>query len=119
MAGIFDTIKVEFINQDESVQVVADTIRNTDEVPERYIRPEIKADIVVADAVGCNLPVIDMSRLLDPEFSEEETVKLGSACEQWGFFQVWDLANHKDFALLSTFCLSENTPRRFSLSTRI
>ncbi|KAK3157120.1 hypothetical protein QOZ80_2AG0116440 [Eleusine coracana subsp. coracana] len=91
MSGLFDKINVEFIDQHESVQVVADTIRDTDEIPERYVRPEIKADAVIFDDVGCNLPVIDMSRLLNPEFSEEETAKLGSACEQWGFFQ---LVNH-------------------------
>ncbi|KAL6906393.1 hypothetical protein ACP4OV_003994 [Aristida adscensionis] len=91
MAGIPGNMKVEFINRDESVQVVADTIRNTGEVPERYVRPEVKADSVIVNTEGYSLPVIDMSRLLNPEFSEEETAKLGSACEHWGFFQ---LVNH-------------------------
>jgi len=91
MAEIFDKMKVEFIDQDESVQVIADNIRDTGEVPERYVRSEIKADPVIVDVEGYNLPVIDMSRLLNPEFSEEETAKLGSACEHWGFFQ---LVNH-------------------------
>ncbi|XP_062201068.1 2-oxoglutarate-dependent dioxygenase 11-like [Phragmites australis] len=91
MAGTFDKMKVEFVDQDESVQVVADTIRSTGEVPERYVRHEIKADAVIVDAEGYNLPMIDMSRLLNPEFSEEEIAKLGSACEHWGFFQ---LVNH-------------------------
>ena len=84
MAEIFDKMKVEFIDQDESVQVIADNIRDTGEVPERYVRSEIKADPVIVDVEGYNLPVIDMSRLLNPEFSEEETAKLGSACEHWG-----------------------------------
>ena len=92
MAEIFDKMKVEFIDQDESVQVIADNIRDTGEVPERYVRSEIKADPVIVDVEGYNLPVIDMSRLLNPEFSEEETAKLGSACEHWGFFQVCVLA---------------------------
>ncbi|KAL6642694.1 hypothetical protein ACP70R_020875 [Stipagrostis hirtigluma subsp. patula] len=91
MAEISAKMKVEFINQDESVQVVADTIRSSGEVPERYVRPEVKADPVIIDTEGYNLPIIDMSRLLNPEFSEEETAKLGSACEHWGFFQ---LVNH-------------------------
>jgi len=88
MAEIFEKMKVEFVDQDESVQVVADSIRDTGEVPERYVRSETKADPVIIDAEGYNLPVIDMSRLLNPDFSEEETAKLGSACEHWGFFQV-------------------------------
>jgi hypothetical protein len=88
MAEIFDKMKVEFVDQDESVQVVANNIRDTGEVPERYVRYEIKAEPAAVDVEGYNLPVIDMSRLLNPEFSEEETAKLGSACEQWGFFQV-------------------------------
>ena len=92
MAEIFDKMKVEFIDQDESVQVIADNICETGEVPERYVRSEIKADPVIVNAEGYNLPVIDMSRLLNPEFSEEETAKLGSACEHWGFFQVCVLA---------------------------
>ncbi|CAL4915535.1 unnamed protein product [Urochloa decumbens] len=92
MAEIFDKMKVEFVDQDESVQAVADNIHDTGEVPERYVRSEIKADPVIVDAEGYNLPVIDMSRLLNPEFSEEETAKLGSACENWGFFQ---LVNHR------------------------
>jgi len=91
MAEIFEKMEVEFVDQDESVQVVADNIRDTGEVPERYVRSEIKSDPVIIDAEGYNLPVIDMSRLLNPDFSEEETAKLGSACEHWGFFQ---LVNH-------------------------
>lgn len=79
MAEIFDKMKVEFVDQDESVQVVANNIRDTGEVPERYVRYEIKAEPAAVDVEGYNLPVIDMSRLLNPEFSEEETAKLGSA----------------------------------------
>lgn len=96
MAEIFE--KVEFVDQDESVKVVADNIRDTGEVPERYVRSETKADPVIIDAEGYNLPVIDMSRLLNPDFSEEETAKLGSACEHWGFFQVCHVAE------ISTLC---------------
>jgi hypothetical protein len=44
MAEIFDKMKVEFVDQDESVQVVANNIRDTGEVPERYVRYEIKAE---------------------------------------------------------------------------
>lgn len=88
MADAFNKIEIEFIDQDDNVQVVADSIRNTGDVPERYVRPEIKAEAVIFDVEDYDLPVIDMSRLLNPEFSKEETVKLGFACEHWGFFQV-------------------------------
>jgi hypothetical protein len=93
MAEIFEEMKVEFIDQDVSVQVVADTIRNDGEVPERYVRPDMKAEPVIIDAEGYNLPIIDMSRLLNSELYEEGIAKLGSACEDWGFFQVCVLAD--------------------------
>ncbi|KAF0928710.1 hypothetical protein E2562_006133 [Oryza meyeriana var. granulata] len=91
MAGGLDELKVEFIDQDESVQVVADTVGSSGEIPERYVRAEMEADPVINDADGHSLPVIDLSRLINPEFSKEEIAKLGSACEDWGFFQ---LVNH-------------------------
>ncbi|XP_051196280.1 2-oxoglutarate-dependent dioxygenase 11 isoform X1 [Lolium perenne] len=91
MAEAFDEIKVAFVCLEESVQAVAATIHDSGEVPERYIRPEIDADPVIADAGSYTLPTIDMSRLINPEFSQEELAKLGSACEHWGFFQ---LVNH-------------------------
>nr|AGT16052.1 hypothetical protein SHCRBa_102_M12_R_250 [Saccharum hybrid cultivar R570] len=60
MTEIFEKMKVEFVSQDESVQVVADNVRDTGEVPERYVRSETKADPVIIDAEGYNLPVIDI-----------------------------------------------------------
>jgi isopenicillin N synthase-like dioxygenase len=39
-------------------------------------------------AAGCAIPVVDLSRLLDPRTSEEELANLSSACQHWGFFQV-------------------------------
>lgn len=84
-------MKVEFIGREESVQAVAAACQDTGEVPERYVRPKMDADPLIADAEGYALPTIDMSRLLNPESSEEESAKLGAACEHWGFFQ---LVNH-------------------------
>jgi hypothetical protein len=70
-SSIFDKLQVEFIDQDEGVQVVADTIGSSGEVPERYVRHEIEANIVIIDnANGYSLPVIDMSRLINPDFSD-------------------------------------------------
>uniref|UniRef100_A0ACD5U4A5 Uncharacterized protein n=1 Tax=Avena sativa TaxID=4498 RepID=A0ACD5U4A5_AVESA len=90
MAEAFDEIKADFVGLEESVQVIAGTIHNSGKIPERYIRTEVHADPLTADAAGRTLPTIDMSRLLNPEFSKE-VAKLGSACEHWGFFQ---LVNH-------------------------
>ncbi|TVU21271.1 hypothetical protein EJB05_30898, partial [Eragrostis curvula] len=73
-----------------NVQALAQTWNgSTEEVPERFVRTEeVCAEEVVA---GCALPVVDLGRLLDPRTSEEEIANLGSACQQWGFFQ---LINH-------------------------
>ncbi|KAK3164198.1 hypothetical protein QOZ80_1AG0014010 [Eleusine coracana subsp. coracana] len=63
--------------------------RSSEPVPERYLRAEEEAtaDEVVAGGV---IPVVDLSKLLDPQATEKELAKLGTACKQ-GFFQ---LINH-------------------------
>jgi hypothetical protein len=68
-----------------NVQALAETCNEL--VPERFLRSEkvCAEDVVVASAA---LPVVDLGRLLDPESSEEELANLGSACQNWGFFQV-------------------------------
>ena len=61
------------------------------EIPERFIRTdEVRASVVVGEEelAAYELPVVDMASLLDPELSASETAKLGSACRDWGFFQV-------------------------------
>ncbi|XP_073102266.1 2-oxoglutarate-dependent dioxygenase 11-like [Elaeis guineensis] len=73
-----------------NVQAFAAAIDGHKDIPPRYIRPEAESDPIVRDG-DCQLPVIDLKRLLDPEFSEEESAKLDRACEEWGFFQ---LINH-------------------------
>ncbi|TVU21264.1 hypothetical protein EJB05_30891, partial [Eragrostis curvula] len=72
-----------------NVQALAQTCNGSSEqVPERYIRTqEATAEEVVA---GRAIPVVDLSKLLDPQWSEDELAKLGCAC-QMGFFQ---LINH-------------------------
>ncbi|WVZ57244.1 hypothetical protein U9M48_007651 [Paspalum notatum var. saurae] len=66
---------------------------DTVEIPERFIRTdEVRASVVVGEEEAAyELPVVDMASLLDPELSASETAKLGSACRDWGFFQ---LTNH-------------------------
>ncbi|KAJ3681861.1 hypothetical protein LUZ60_014434 [Juncus effusus] len=76
--------------QVESVKALATEFGDEYEVPARYIRPEFDINEVIKNK-SCELPIIDLERLGDPRFSEEEITKLGSACGQWGFFQ---LINH-------------------------
>jgi hypothetical protein len=70
-----------------NVQALAQTWHGSgDPVPVRYVRTEEMGAGEVA--AGCAIPVVDLSRLLDPRSSEEELANLGSACQHWGFFQV-------------------------------
>ncbi|KAJ0961748.1 hypothetical protein J5N97_029576 [Dioscorea zingiberensis] len=61
------------------------------ELPERYVRPEINAEPVLDHEEDGKIPVIDLSMLLHVHHSDEEMMKLGLACQEWGFFQ---LINH-------------------------
>ncbi|KAJ0961948.1 hypothetical protein J5N97_029776 [Dioscorea zingiberensis] len=90
----------------ENVQALAQEMSDTCmEIPQRYIRPELDVGVTAPicddddddddddDEGGSDdkVPIIDMNRLLDPNFSLEESAKLHSACMDWGFFQ---LVNH-------------------------
>uniref|UniRef100_A0A0D9XCT4 Fe2OG dioxygenase domain-containing protein n=1 Tax=Leersia perrieri TaxID=77586 RepID=A0A0D9XCT4_9ORYZ len=86
--GVF---KREIITEDAAMAFV-----NSYQIPDRYNRAdEVQVGAVVGnDKVtneGYGLPVVDMARLLDPEHREKEIAWLGSACRDWGFFQ---LINH-------------------------
>ncbi|PKA60064.1 S-norcoclaurine synthase 1 [Apostasia shenzhenica] len=77
----------------ENVQALAARLDHSKAIPERYVRPEReeeKLKVAVAGA-GDSIPVIDFARLLDPLFAREESARLHSACQDWGFFQ---LINH-------------------------
>nr|CAB3486898.1 unnamed protein product [Digitaria exilis] len=79
----------KIIHRDE---ITDDAFTDSEQIPEKYIRTdEVSAGAVVGEDEAYELPVIDMARLLDPELSASETAKLGSACRDWGFFQ---LKNH-------------------------
>ncbi|CAN0908266.1 S-norcoclaurine synthase 1 [Linum grandiflorum] len=56
-----------------------------DNVPIRYIQPELELDQVCNHDGSHQIPVIDMTKL---DADEEESAKLHSACRDWGFFQV-------------------------------
>jgi hypothetical protein len=72
-----------------SVQELA--IQRLDKVPLRYVRDDL--DQIVTNT-PCNpslrvrVPLIDMTKLVNPEFHEKELQKLHSACQEWGVFQV-------------------------------
>ncbi|KAG8052265.1 hypothetical protein GUJ93_ZPchr0001g30661 [Zizania palustris] len=76
-----------------NVQELARACHGTDgEIPDRYVRPEVAADEAIGGRdINSAIPVIDLAKLLDPQSSQEECAKLGSACQHWGFFQ---LINH-------------------------
>ncbi|KAJ3677219.1 hypothetical protein LUZ60_002943 [Juncus effusus] len=84
-----EPVNVESL-QVESVKALASQFSDQYEVPARYVRPEFDMGEVVTKT-SSELPIIDLKKLQDPRFSEEEITKLGSACGQWGFFQ---LINH-------------------------
>ncbi|PAN48519.1 hypothetical protein PAHAL_9G387300 [Panicum hallii] len=78
-----------------NVQALAQTYNggsSDEQIPERYIRVEEAAEEVIGGRdISSAIPIIDLNKLLDPLSSKEERAKLGSACNQWGFFQ---LINH-------------------------
>jgi hypothetical protein len=73
------------------VQALAQNYNISEEqIPERYIRVEETAEEVIGvHEIFSAIPIINLNKLLDPESSKEECAKLGSACRQWGFFQVY------------------------------
>ncbi|OEL34841.1 S-norcoclaurine synthase 1 [Dichanthelium oligosanthes] len=94
---------------DATSALFADSVK----IPERFIRSdEVQAaGAVVGEDETFELPVVDMAKLLDPELSAVETAKLGSACRDWGFFQ---LANHGvDEAAMQQ--MKDSTAQFFSL----
>lgn len=71
----------------ENVQWLAASVEES-KLPDRYVRPEINAEPVLNNEEDGEIPVIDLSRLLHVHHKEEEIMKLGLACQEWGFFQV-------------------------------
>nr|CAB3452475.1 unnamed protein product [Digitaria exilis] len=59
----------------------------TEETLKRYIRLDIQEDEVLAEHSG-EVPVINLGKLFNPDFAEEESARLRFACEDWGFFQI-------------------------------
>lgn len=75
-----------------NVQALAETYSRSDDeqIPERYFRVEEAAEEVISGRdMALAIPIIDLKKLVDPQSSKEECAKLGQACNQWGFFQVY------------------------------
>ncbi|KAL5791465.1 hypothetical protein ACOSP7_000059 [Xanthoceras sorbifolium] len=70
----------------ENVQALASN--NLEDIPPRYIRSEAESSEVLIDG-SLQIPVIDMSKLVDDD--NDELTKLHLACTDWEFFQ---LINH-------------------------
>ncbi|KAF9622544.1 hypothetical protein IFM89_032109 [Coptis chinensis] len=74
----------------DNVQALAGT--ELKDVPDRYVRSELEYDNdVVSTDNDVEIPVIDLSRLLNQKSASDELAKFHSACLDWGFFQ---LMNH-------------------------
>lgn len=71
----------------ESVQWLAAS-GDQSRILERYIRPEMKTDPVLHSEEDGEIPVINIGRLVNTQHSQEVVMKLGLACQEWGFFQV-------------------------------
>ena len=77
--------------RDKITDATAALFADSAKIPDRFIRTnEVQAAgaVVAGEDEASELPVVDMARLLGPELSASETAKLGSACREWGFFQV-------------------------------
>ncbi|MFS7962745.1 putative (S)-norcoclaurine synthase [Helianthus anomalus] len=57
-------------------------------VPERYLRDvDGDCDYPTRDS-SLQVPILDMTKLLHPQFHQLELQKLHHACKHWGIFQV-------------------------------
>ncbi|KAK2985050.1 hypothetical protein RJ640_016970 [Escallonia rubra] len=73
----------------ENVQALAS--KNPEDIPLRYIRPEVESDEIFVHG-SLQIPVIDMNNFVIGQVGyDEELAKLHRACKEWGFFQ---LINH-------------------------
>ncbi|KAL6878274.1 hypothetical protein ACP4OV_012444 [Aristida adscensionis] len=99
-------------NRYDITEAAVSAFADSAQIPERYIRTEEVLDgVVVGEDESYELPVVNMARLLHPDSSATEVAKLGSACRNWGFFQ---LTNHEvDQSVIQQ--MKDNTVQFFSL----
>ena len=83
-----DQTSANKMRRDEITAATAAAFAGSTMIPDRFVQSdEIALGGTIVDIESEPfLPVVDMARLLDE--SQEETAKLGSACRDWGFFQV-------------------------------
>ncbi|CAK7331789.1 unnamed protein product [Dovyalis caffra] len=78
-----------------SVQDLAS--QHLETVPTRYLREDMDGLItstgLASDDSSLRVPLIDMSKLANPESQDIELKKLHAACKDWGIFQVTDDLN--------------------------
>ncbi|GLJ27425.1 hypothetical protein SUGI_0538510 [Cryptomeria japonica] len=75
----------------ENVEELAKT--QLTQVPERYVKSDEERPAIFESATDLfdsekNSIVIDMSKIAQEQYREEEIRKMAKACEEWGFFQV-------------------------------
>ena len=88
-----------------SVQELA--IQKLDKVPLRYVRDDL--DQTTPSNPSLRVPLIDMNRLVNPEFHEKELQKLHFACQEWGVFQVSNTKNIRQYFFVGVVLSSYNT----------
>jgi hypothetical protein len=72
-----------------SVQELA--TQKIDKVPLRYARDDLDQIVTTTPSnPSLRVPLIDMTKLVNPDFHERELQKLHSACQEWGVFQVFN-----------------------------
>ncbi|KAL6902153.1 hypothetical protein ACP4OV_005029 [Aristida adscensionis] len=100
------------VNREEITDSSVSVFTDSTHIPEKYIRTGEALDgEIVGEDESYELPVVDMAKLLDPALSASETAKLGSACRNWGFFQL--TGNGVDEAVMQR--MKDNTVQFFSL----
>lgn len=62
-------------------------------IPERFVRdmierPKLATVTTPSSCSNLNIPVIDLSKILNSQDFHYEIMKLSTSCEEWGFFQV-------------------------------
>ena len=88
-----------------SVQELA--IQRLDKLPLRYVRDDL--DQITPSNPSLRVPLIDMNKLVNPEFREKELQKLRFACQEWGVFQVINTENIRQYFFFVVVSSSYNT----------
>ncbi|XP_062174885.1 oxoglutarate-dependent flavonoid 7-O-demethylase 1-like [Alnus glutinosa] len=69
-----------------SVQELA--IQGLQTVPASYVRDDTDIIITTPSDPSLRIPLIDMTKLVNPDSQQQEIQRLHSACKEWGLFQI-------------------------------